>query len=250
MNNRYNRNRIYVTEENQEQLKRYNLLIAGCGIGSVIAECALRMGFEKMTIIDGDIVEETNLNRQNYIKSNINNSKVVSLYNRLKSINKEAEITYQNTFITKENINEIIENHDVAINCLDFDSEIPLLFDKICQENKIPVLHPYNLGFASLVTIISPEGKSLEFLKKENEKFNELKVVEYVTSYMTFWGDQQLWLEKVIKDYKSEEGNISPPQLAIASWILGGMCTHILYNIATGKPYKQFPEFYFSSINN
>lgn len=56
---RYNRNRIYIPTLVQEKIKDVNILLAGCGIGSVIAECALRMGFENITLVDGDNVELT-----------------------------------------------------------------------------------------------------------------------------------------------------------------------------------------------
>jgi len=65
MDKRYSRNRIYVTLEEQEKIKRYRILLGGAGIGSIIAECALRFGFENITIVDGDRVELSNLNRQN-----------------------------------------------------------------------------------------------------------------------------------------------------------------------------------------
>ncbi len=67
----YSRNRIYISEKKQQQIKNFEILIGGCGIGSVIAECALRMGFEKISLVDGDKVEDSNLNRQNYTDEDI-----------------------------------------------------------------------------------------------------------------------------------------------------------------------------------
>ncbi|MEG2310301.1 MAG: ThiF family adenylyltransferase, partial [Chryseobacterium sp.] len=49
---RYARNRLYIQEEEQEIIKNTPILFAGCGIGSNIAECALRFGFENITIVD------------------------------------------------------------------------------------------------------------------------------------------------------------------------------------------------------
>ena len=40
---RYSRNRIYVSEEEQEKIRRTRILLGGAGIGSIIAECALRL---------------------------------------------------------------------------------------------------------------------------------------------------------------------------------------------------------------
>jgi Dinucleotide-utilizing enzymes involved in molybdopterin and thiamine biosynthesis family 2 len=66
MEEKYSRNRIYVRPEEQQIVKKFRILLGGAGIGSIIAECALRFGFETITIVDGDLVEESNLNRQNY----------------------------------------------------------------------------------------------------------------------------------------------------------------------------------------
>lgn len=250
MEKRYSRNRIYVSKEDQQTIKDYPILLGGSGIGSVIAECALRFGFENITIIDGDQVELTNLNRQNYTEADILTDKTSALENRLKAINSEAKIQIHNIFLNSENVESFIKGNKIAINALDFSSDVPLVFDKVCQDFGIPVLHPYNLGWAGLVTVIDPDHLSLSSLSKPNESFNEVNMVEYATSYMRFWGNPQQWLEDIIKDYKEEVEILPPPQLAIASWIVAAMCTHILFNIATGKSYKKFPEFYFSSINS
>ena len=63
MEERYIRNRLYVLPEEQQLLKDFHILLGGAGIGSIIAECALRFGFENITIVDGDFVEESNMNK-------------------------------------------------------------------------------------------------------------------------------------------------------------------------------------------
>ena len=249
MSERYSRNRLYITEQEQEKIRNTPILLAGSGIGSNIAECALRFGFENITIVDGDTVELSNLNRQNYTEKNISEYKAEALYNRLKAINPIANIKFYSEFITTENVEKIIGNCQIAINALDFISDIPLAFDELCQKKGITILHPYNLGWGGLVTVITPESLKLDSLTS-GESFNELKMVEYVSGYTRFWGNPNVWLEKIIEDYKSEKDNLPPPQLAVASWIVAGMCTHIMFKIATQKSYKKFPEFYINSIAN
>ena len=73
MEKMYSRNRIYIKPDEQEKIKHFRVLLGGAGIGSIIAECALRMGFETITIIDGDKVEKSNLNRQNYRLEDVGN---------------------------------------------------------------------------------------------------------------------------------------------------------------------------------
>ena len=250
MNTRYDRNRIYLTSEDQEIIKNYPIILGGSGLGSIIAECALRFGFENITIVDGDKVELSNLNRQNYTEDDIATTKVSAIKKRLLSINKNAIINVHDCFLTIENTEEYIGDHKIAINALDFNSDVPLFFDEVCQKKNIPVLHPYNLGWAGLVTVISPDGLSLKTIEKSGQQFNELRVVEYISGYMKFWGEPQLWIDEVLEKYMNEEEKLSPPQLAIGSWTIASMCTHLLFKIATNKEVKQFPKFYFSTIMN
>ena len=46
MKKMYSRNRIYIKPDEQEKIKHFRVLLGGAGLGSVIAECALRLGFE------------------------------------------------------------------------------------------------------------------------------------------------------------------------------------------------------------
>ncbi|MEM0578766.1 ThiF family adenylyltransferase [Flavobacterium polysaccharolyticum] len=248
MEDRYSRNRLYLTEEEQEIIKNFPILLAGSGIGSVIAECALRFGFEKITIVDGDQVERSNLNRQNYTEDDVDTNKVDALARRLKSINKNAQINCLDFFLTVENVGDHIKGHKAAINALDFSSPVPLIFDTACQKLDIPILHPYNIGWGSLVTVIAKDGLLLNAIANDDEQFNEVTMVEYASSYMRFWGNPQSWIDGIIEKYKNEKESLPPPQLSIASWSVAAVCTHLLYNIATGKKFKKFPEFYLSTI--
>ena len=107
MEERYTRNRIYVRPEEQQLIKNYSILLGGAGIGSIIAECALRFGFETITIVDGDIVDESNLNRQNYRMKDIGKTKAEVLKEHLLSINPNARVTAVNSFIDECNVEEL-----------------------------------------------------------------------------------------------------------------------------------------------
>lgn len=244
--NRYIRNRLYLSQSDQEKLKIFSLIIAGSGIGSNIAECALRAGFEKICVIDGDLIEESNLNRQNYTEDDIGNSKAESLAHRLQSINSRAQITCINRYLAPDHMPDLT-GYSAAINALDFKDETPHAFDQACQEKGIAVLHPYNLGWGAMVMVLTPGGPLLTSLGKA-EDISELAVVEYAAGYKRFWKKPQSWLEAILAKYAEEKGTVPPPQLAIGSWYAAAMCTHILIKIATGQDYKCFPEFYMNSL--
>ena len=246
---RYERNRIYISDEDQIKIKDFRVLLAGAGIGSNIAETLLRIGFETITLVDGDVVEESNLNRQNYTEEDLGIPKVEALKKRLLRINPKAKISTINTFIDHDNIENIVAGHDVAINALDFKSDIPFVFDRLCAKLGIYVLHPYNVGFAGIVMVVSPDGANLESLLTEGESYLgfEKRAVQHVTDYFNYWVRPKIWIEEVIRKYEDEGITLPPPQLSMASSLVGGMCTSILMRIVRGEFVKVFPKFYYYS---
>lgn len=248
--NRYERNRIYISDSEQIKIKSFKVLVAGSGIGSIIAECALRLGFENITIVDGDKVELTNLNRQNYIYRDIGSPKAKSISMRLKSINADANIRVLDQFITVDNVNSIINQFDVAINALDFTSDIPFVFDEICQSKNVPVLHPYNIGWAGLVFVVMPGGQNFSFLSKNFHQFEKTVVNHVLGNIDSQHNNTKIWLSRILSEYQKEGGKLPPPQLSIGSYLLAGGCTQLLYKLAFNLSVKRFPEFYLFGLED
>lgn len=243
----YRRNRLYIALGEQEKISNFHVLFAGAGLGSVIAECALRLGFKRITIIDGDVVEESNLNRQNYTRHDIGKSKAEVLKHRLLSINPHAEITAHHCYLTDDNIQQFTHGVDAAVNAIDFTSEAPFVFDNMCVSQGIPALHPYNLGWAASVFVVNEKSKNLSHISNNPQGF-ELQFADYITEKLVLQGEKHLYFAKIAEQYKNEPAQLPPPQLAIASWIAAGLCTDILFRLATGKHVKLFPKFYFKTL--
>lgn len=244
---RYSRNRIYIPPENQDKIRQARILLAGAGIGSIIAECALRLGFEKITIIDGDKVELSNLNRQNYTVADIGQYKAEALCWRLKSINPDADIRHANAFINEDNVKDMVDGCDIAVNALDFKDRTPFVFDEVCSGKGIPVLHPYNFGWSGFLTVVRSKDRMLAELSSSPEGF-ELQVAEFAARHCASQDKRNQELEDVIRRYRTEKGQLPPPQLAIGSWLTAGLCVNAMYNITVGKPVNYFPQFYLSSM--
>lgn len=243
-NSRYSRNRIYIGADQQDIIKSKKILLAGAGIGSYIAECALRLGFENITIIDGDDVELSNLNRQNYSESDLNTGKVDTLYKRLKSINSKANIEIEKVFIDHSNIDRYTAGYDIAVNAMDFTSDVPLIFDSSCQSNGIYVLHPFNLGWGGLVGVISPGGLNFNNLITK-KRINELRIVEFFSDHEKVWNQDHQWIDDILNKYKNEAANLSPPQLSIGTFLVGAVTTKVMFDIAVDNKIKDLPNFYF-----
>ena len=82
-------------EELMAKFQQYKFCIVGCGgTGALFAEMLVRTGAQKITLIDGDTVEASNLNRViSFVYQDIDKQKVDVLKSRLKSANPDIEIT-------------------------------------------------------------------------------------------------------------------------------------------------------------
>lgn len=109
--------------EKLEKLKQAHVLVVGLGgVGAYAAEQLCRAGIGKMTIVDGDVVETTNRNRQlPALISNNGNPKAEILANRFRDINPEIEIKVINDYISETEIVELLKNHvfDYVVDAID-----------------------------------------------------------------------------------------------------------------------------------
>ena len=239
---RYLRNRIYINDSELDKIRRTRIFLGGAGIGSIIAECALRFGFEKITIVDGDKIELSNLNRQNYTTSDVGKFKAETLAKRLLAINPDADIKFHTVFISCDNVEDLLADCDIAVNALDFKDMTPFVFDDICAKKNIPVLHPYNFGWAGFLAAVEPQSTKLSLLS-DNPKGFELKVAEYVAGKTPCE-----WFEETIRKVAAEEGKLPPPQLSIGSWAAASLAVKVMYRIVTGKSVDYFPKYYLSGF--
>lgn len=108
--------------EGIEALKNANVLIVGLGgVGSFAAEFIARAGVGNMTIVDGDTVDVTNINRQlPALHSTIGMSKVALMSERLMDINPELNLTTLEEFLSPERAYEIVSSDfDYVLDCID-----------------------------------------------------------------------------------------------------------------------------------
>ena len=122
MSNAFIRTQYLIGEESLDILQKSNVLLFGVGgVGGFVAEALVRSGIGSLTIIDGDKVEESNLNRQIFANVNtVGKSKVEVAKERLSSINPNANITAKEMFYLPENANEIdFSNYDYIVDAID-----------------------------------------------------------------------------------------------------------------------------------
>lgn len=108
--------------EGLNNLKNANVLVVGVGgVGSFAAEFLARAGVGNLTIVDGDVVDITNINRQlPALHSTVGLSKIDVVGNRLLDINPELHLTKVQEFLSPERAFEIVEEkYDYVLDCID-----------------------------------------------------------------------------------------------------------------------------------
>ncbi|MGZ5284281.1 MAG: tRNA threonylcarbamoyladenosine dehydratase [Kaistella sp.] len=117
------RTELLIKKHGVEKLQDANLLVVGLGgVGSFAAEFLARSGVGKMTIVDGDTVDITNINRQlPALHSTVGKSKVEVVSERLLDINPDLQLTKINEFLNPERMDEVIgaEKFDYILDCID-----------------------------------------------------------------------------------------------------------------------------------
>jgi len=109
-------------EEGLNRLRNSNVLVVGLGgVGSFAAEFLARAGVGNMTIVDGDTVDITNINRQlPALHSTVGQPKVKIVGDRLMDINPELNLTRVEEFLSPERAKEIVtEDFDYVLDCID-----------------------------------------------------------------------------------------------------------------------------------
>ena len=117
------RTELLVKEEGIERLQSANILIVGLGgVGSFAAEFLVRSGIGNLTIVDGDTVDITNINRQlPALNSTIGKNKTDVVAERILDINPEINLKKINEFLEPERMEEILtqEKFDYVLDCID-----------------------------------------------------------------------------------------------------------------------------------
>lgn len=108
--------------EGLNNLKKANVLVVGVGgVGSFAAEFLTRSGVGNLTIVDGDVVDITNINRQlPALHSTVGMTKIDVVGDRLMDINPELNLTKIKEFLSPERAFEIVdEKYDYVLDCID-----------------------------------------------------------------------------------------------------------------------------------
>ena len=162
---RYSRNVSTLSDLENSSLKDYSVCVIGCGgLGGYVIEMLGRLGIGHIIAVDGDVFEESNLNRQILSSSDtLGVKKAIKAKERMEKVNPLIKVDAIVERLTNSNGNSIIKGAKVVVDALD-NIETRLILEKLCEEENIPLVHGAIAGWYGQVTTVLPGDKTLSSL--------------------------------------------------------------------------------------
>jgi len=159
---RYERSLGTVGWEGQAKLLRSTVTVIGAGgLGGFVIEGLARMGVGHLIVVDGDVFEEHNLNRQLLsTEENLGQSKALAAAQRARAVNGAVQVEARHELATPENLPALLERADVVVDALD-SLPVRLHLQAAAAERGIPMVHGAIAGYMAQVMTIFPGDKGL-----------------------------------------------------------------------------------------
>ena len=165
MANRYDRNKSSITASDQEKLSTFCVAVVGLGgLGGYIAEELARLGIGKLILIDGDVFEVTNLNRQLLANdATLGRAKADVAKERLLLVNPLVETQSVVQRLTPQNASALLAGAQLVMDAVD---NIPTrrLIQDVCEVMDLPMVHGAISGWYGQVAFIFPKDRLFDFL--------------------------------------------------------------------------------------
>ena len=167
---RYARNmRTFSLADQANLLKSHAGVVGLGGLGGTVTEILARMGVGRLTLIDGDRFEDSNLNRQLLSSpANLGLPKAEAAAQRVGLINPAVDMTVHACFLTAQNAAELLAGCQVVVDCLD-NLRTRFEVEDACRRLGCPMVSAAVAGAAGHITAIFPEDRGLRLVYGEPE---------------------------------------------------------------------------------
>ena len=162
MTDRYTRNKELISAAEQALLHKKTAAVIGLGgLGGHIAEQLARLGIGRLILIDGDNIDQTNLNRQLFATEHtLSKPKTEAALARITEVNSDIDCIAHQLRLTADNAPELLKGADIVLDAVD---NIPtrLMLESACEQLNIPLIHGSIGGWWGQVSVIYPGDKTL-----------------------------------------------------------------------------------------
>lgn len=180
MNPRYERNIPALSEAECEILRRKRVLVVGCGgLGGHLIDMLARIGVGFLRVVDGDVFEPSNLNRQLLSEVPLLGvSKAKAAAAKVSRVNPETEVEAVAGFLTEKNAWQLLLSCDAVLDGLDnIDSR--RILAKECEKAKIPFIYGAVSGWVAQAAVSMPGDHLVETLYPEGIVLKSKSVLSF-----------------------------------------------------------------------
>lgn len=180
MDGRYARNIPALTRAECEVLRQKRILVVGCGgLGGHIIDQLARIGVGFLRVVDGDVFEASNLNRQ--LLSSVpllGVSKAKAAADHIARVNPDVAVEAAEAFLSESNAESLLENCDIVMDALD---NIPSrrILAAACEKAYIPYIYGAIQGWVAQAAISMPGDRLIDKLYPEEIEITDKSVLSF-----------------------------------------------------------------------
>ena len=180
MNPRYERNVPALSEEECNILLGKRVLVVGCGgLGGHLIDMLARIGVGMLRVVDGDVFEPSNLNRQLLSEVPLLGvSKAKAAAAKISRVNPEISVEAVDSFLTEKNVRRLLLFCDVVLDGLD-NIESRRILAKECERAGIPYIYGAVNGWVAQAAISMPGDHLVEKLYPEGSVLKNKSVLSF-----------------------------------------------------------------------
>lgn len=180
MNPRYERNIPALSEDECGILLGKRVLVVGCGgLGGHLIDMLARIGVGSLRVVDGDVFEPSNLNRQLLSEVPLLGvSKAKAAAARISRVNPDVEVEAIDAFLTEANAGRLLSGCDVVLDGLD-NIESRRILAKECERSGIPYVYGAVSGWVAQAAVSMPGDRLVETLYPEEAVLKNKSVLSF-----------------------------------------------------------------------
>ena len=180
MEDRYLRNIPALTEAECLTLRKKRVLVVGCGgLGGHIIDQLARIGVGILRVVDGDFFEPSNLNRQ--LLSDVQMlgiSKAKAAADHVARVNPDVLVEAVDTFMTADNVQQLIEGSDAVLDALD-NIQSRKILAAACEQAKTPYVYGAIQGWVAQAAVSMPGDNLIGKLFPEEVDIRDKSVLSF-----------------------------------------------------------------------
>ena len=180
MDARYARNIPALTEAECAIVRTKRILVVGCGgLGGHIIDQLARIGVGSLRVVDGDVFEASNLNRQLLSEvARLGVSKAKAAADHIARVNPDVSAEAEICFLTRDNAARLLAGCDVVMDALD-NIESRKILASACEQAGIPYIHGAISGWVAQAGISMPGDRLMDKLYPDGVRISDKSVLSF-----------------------------------------------------------------------